>query len=69
MQSPSIEEMSEVGDGYWRRRVVTLEVLVAELLVKNQDMRFNLHAIEQLNRDGGSGIDPTENRSISTLQS
>ena len=44
---PSIEEMSEVYDAYWRHRVVTLEILIAELLVKNQDMRFNLQAIEQ----------------------
>jgi hypothetical protein len=39
--------MSEVCDAYWLRRVVTLEILIAELLVKNQDMRFNLQAIEQ----------------------
>lgn len=48
MQSlSSIEEMSKVGDASWRHRVLTLEIVIAELLVKNQDMRFNLQAIEQ----------------------
>ena len=47
MQSLSIKELSEVGDAYWRLRVVTLESLVVELLVKNQNMRFNLQALEQ----------------------
>ena len=47
MQSLSIKELSEVGDAYWRLRVVTLESLVVELLVKNQNMRFNLQALGQ----------------------
>lgn len=46
MRSDSIEEMSEVGDLYWRRRVEELEGLVAELLEKNQNMRFVLQAME-----------------------
>ena len=54
MQSHSIEEMSEVGDAYWRHRVVTLEVLVAELLLKNQSMRFSLQAMEQEKATPGS---------------
>ena len=47
MQSNPIEEISEAGDAYWQQRVVTLEFLVAELLVKNQTMRFSLQALEQ----------------------
>jgi len=47
MHSNPIEEIFEVGDAYWRRRVGTLEVLVAELLEKNQNMRFSLQALEQ----------------------
>jgi hypothetical protein len=45
MQSRSAEEISESFD--WTHRVATLEILVAELLVKNRNMRFNLQAIEQ----------------------
>jgi hypothetical protein len=48
MQSQSVEEMSERFDANWRHRVATLESLVAELLVKNQNMRFNLQMIEQM---------------------
>jgi hypothetical protein len=47
MQLRSVEEMSEGFDTNWRLRVATLESLVAELLVKNQNMRFNLQTIEQ----------------------
>jgi hypothetical protein len=54
MQSHSIEEMSEVGDAYWRHRVVTLEILVAELLLKNQSMRFSLQVMEQEKATPGS---------------
>jgi hypothetical protein len=69
MQSDSVEEMSEVGDLYWRRRVLTLEVLVAELLVKNQNMRFDLQAIEQeKSKAEASGIAPIQNRRGSALQ-
>jgi hypothetical protein len=46
MQSNPIEEIPEVGDAYWRHRVGTLELLVAELLEKNQNMRFSLQALE-----------------------
>ena len=47
MQSNPIEEIPEEGDAYWSQRVVTLEVLVAELLAKNQTMRFSLQTLEQ----------------------
>ena len=47
MQSEPIEEMSQVDDLYWHHRVVALECLVAELLFKNQSMRFVLQAMEQ----------------------
>ena len=59
MQSNSMEEISELGDAYWRHRVGTLEVLVAELLEKNQNMRFSLQALEQekpMANGGGGGI-------------
>jgi hypothetical protein len=70
MQSRPIEKMSEVEDAYWRHRVVTLEILVAELLVKNQNMRFNLQAIEQQNsRAEGTGIQIVQNQGVTSLQS
>ena len=70
MQSHSIEEMSEAGNAYWRHRVVTLEILVAELLVKNQNMRFNRQAIEQQNsRAEGAGIQIVQNQGVTSLQS
>jgi hypothetical protein len=47
MRSLSIQETTETGDAYWRSRVVALEGLIAELLIKNQDMRFALQATEQ----------------------
>jgi hypothetical protein len=47
MQSQPVEEMSERTDTNWRHRVATLESLVAELLVKNQNMHFNLQTIKQ----------------------
>jgi hypothetical protein len=70
MQSHSIEKMSEAGDAYWRHRVATLEILVAELLVKNQDMRFNLQAVEQQKSTAeGAGIEMIHNQSVSSPQS
>lgn len=47
MHSHLLEDVSELGEAYWRHRVVTLERVVAELLVKNQSMRFTLQAIQQ----------------------
>jgi len=70
MQSHSIEKMCEADDAYWRHRVVTLEILVAELLVKNQNMRFNLQAVEQQKSAAeGSGIEMIHNQSVSSPQS
>jgi len=69
MQSDPIEEMSEVGDLYWRHRVGALEGLVAELLEKNQNMRFVLKAMEhEKPGTGGSDIKLTRNRAGSSLQ-
>ncbi|AXC16383.1 hypothetical protein ACPOL_7193 (plasmid) [Acidisarcina polymorpha] len=47
MQSDPIEEISEAGEAYWRHRAVILQILVAQLLEKNQNMRFNLEAIDR----------------------
>jgi hypothetical protein len=47
MRSLSIQETTETSDAYWRSRVVALEGLVAELLIKNQDMRFALQSTER----------------------
>jgi hypothetical protein len=70
MQSHSVEKVSEVGDAYWRHRVVTLEILVAELLVKNQNMRFNLQAVEQQRSTAeGAGIEMVHNQRVSSPQS
>jgi hypothetical protein len=70
MQSHSVEKVSEVGDAYWRHRVVTLEILVAELLVKNQNMRFNLKAVEQQRSTAeGAGIEMVHNQRVSSPQS
>jgi hypothetical protein len=40
MMSHPLEQTSETEIAYWRNRVATLEVLICELLVKNQRMRF-----------------------------
>jgi hypothetical protein len=42
MVSDRCEEISETDIAYWRRRVLSLELLVSELLTKNQVMRFML---------------------------
>lgn len=69
MESDVIEEMSELGDLYWRRRVGALEDLVAELLAKNQNMRFVLQAMEyEMPGAGDSDIMLTRNRTGSSLQ-
>lgn len=70
MKSDAIEEMSEVGDLYWRHRVGALEGLVAELLVKNQSMRFVLQAMEyEKPVAGDSGTELTPNKAVgSSLQ-
>jgi len=38
--SYSLEQNSETEIEYWRGRVVSLELLVCELLAKNQHLRF-----------------------------
>jgi hypothetical protein len=44
METPMMShpQTSETEITYWRNRVATLEVLVCELLAKNQRMRFVL---------------------------
>ena len=69
MKSDAIEEMSEAGDPYWRHRVGALEGLVAELLEKNQNMRFVLKAMEhERPGHGDSDIKLTGNKAGSSLQ-
>lgn len=69
MKSDSIEEMFEVGDLYWRHRVGALEGLVAELLEKNQNMRFVLQAMEhERPKAGASEIKLAPNKMGSSLQ-
>lgn len=55
MPSPSIQEITESGDAYWRSRVVALEGLVAELLIKNQNMRLALGATREMSTTEVSG--------------
>ena len=66
--SHSIEEVSEIGDAHWRHRVGILEILVAELLVKNQKMRFDLQAIEQQKLKADGGGSEIQNQRGSSLQ-
>jgi hypothetical protein len=42
MMSHPLEQTSETEMAYWLNRVATLEVLICELLAKNQCMRFVL---------------------------
>jgi hypothetical protein len=42
MLSHPLDHISETEIAYWRSRVASLEVLVCELLAKNQHMRFAL---------------------------
>ena len=42
MMSHPLKPISETEITYWRSRVASLELLVCELLAKNQDMRFVL---------------------------
>ena len=38
------QDITETGDAYWRDRVLALESLVVDLLMKNQNMRFAMQA-------------------------
>jgi hypothetical protein len=47
MQLDTAQPTSEVDVTYWRNRVSSLEILVCELLTKNQRMRFVLDGAMQ----------------------
>jgi hypothetical protein len=47
MLSYPLEQISETEIAYWRGRVASLEILICELLAKNQHMRFVLEPTTQ----------------------
>jgi len=55
MMSHPLEQTSDIEMAYWRNRVATLEVLICELLAKNQRMRFVLE-LEKQNHPASSVI-------------
>jgi hypothetical protein len=63
MQINPVQQASEGDLTYWRNRVLSLEVLVCELLAKNQRMRFTLDGITQERLEANSLFYSLDSRS------